>query len=536
MALELEDISCMDEIRLYAELRSVLPNTNSFNALRTNGKIYVDKTALLYPIARDHSGAFYLTRPPRFGKSTQLSTLEELFRYGLEPHDGHDSCFKGLAIEHHWKEPGSRCQVLRLDFADRFAGGTGSAAAFDCWLTRHIREFTEDAKLEVGTVGDAGDASPLSLLQAVLEQAEDNSIVLLIDNFDTPLLSPASKPDELHTVRETLRTFYALVKRFAAKFRLIFMTGLTRCKDYLSLSIGNFSTALSLHERYAALCGFTKEELLKNFRAHLICRAAHLKGKRPADVCLTDINHLLDTLTSWYGGYAFGNLAQCRVFAPCSVLQFFTKGEAQLTVSAGLHFAPESFLKEKLLSSNLQSLTAALCHDEAQLPDSAFAAGADTVEQLEVLALLGHLGFLTINAPLTGGSIKLTQPNEKMRQLLLCVIDSFVMQNYQEQPGLLYTHQDLLLEAVRNADADTVSDCLSTVLRPIQRGCPALISKSQLLTLLGHFMQGCAFKQKVSANPLGCGPDLCVEPDDCSSTQLFKFTLSRTGHDINSLS
>lgn len=103
LALEFEDISCMDEIRLYAELRTVLPNTNSFNALRTNGKNYVDKTALLYPIASDHSGAYYLTRPLRFGKSTLLSTLEELFRYGVEPHDGQDSCFKGLAIERLWK-------------------------------------------------------------------------------------------------------------------------------------------------------------------------------------------------------------------------------------------------------------------------------------------------------------------------------------------------------------------------------------------------------------------------------------------------
>lgn len=290
MALELEDISCMDEIRLYAELRSVLPNTNSFNALRTNGKIYVDKTALLYPIARDHSGAYYLTRPLRFDKSTLLSTLEELFRYEVEQLNGHDSCFKGPAIERLWKEPGGRCQVLRIDFADRFAGGTGSAADFDCWLTRRIREFTEDAKLAVGTVGDAGDASPLSLLKAVLEQSQDNSIVLLSDDLDTPLLSPASKPDELHVVPETLRTFYALVKRFAAKFSLIFMTGLTRSKDYLSLSISNFITALSLHERYAALCGLTKEELLKNFRPHLICPAAHLKGKHPADVCSTDIN------------------------------------------------------------------------------------------------------------------------------------------------------------------------------------------------------------------------------------------------------
>lgn len=347
MALELEDISCMDEIRLYAELRSVLPNTNSFNALRTNGKIYVDKTALLYPIARDHSGAYYLTRPLRFDKSTLLSTLEELFRYEVEQLNGHDSCFKSPAIERLWKEPGGRCQVLRIDFADRFAGGTGSAADFDCWLTRRIREFTEDAKLAVGTVGDAGDASPLSLLKAVLEQSQDNSIVLLSDDLDTPLLSPASKPDELHVVPETLRTFYALVKRFAAKFSLIFMTGLTRSKDYLSLSISNFITALSLHERYAALCGLTKEELLKNFRPHLICPAAHLKGKHPADVCSTDINHLLDTLTSWYGGYAFGNRAQCRVFAPWSVLQFFTKGEAQFTISSGLLFAPRVFPEGK---------------------------------------------------------------------------------------------------------------------------------------------------------------------------------------------
>ena len=99
----------------FDELRSRLPIANAcFGFLRERGLRYVDKTGFVYKLALDNQPRI-LTRPRRFGKSTLLSTVEELFLHGLEPYDGHDSYFKGLSIEKTWKDQG-HYPVLHLDF------------------------------------------------------------------------------------------------------------------------------------------------------------------------------------------------------------------------------------------------------------------------------------------------------------------------------------------------------------------------------------------------------------------------------------
>ena len=99
----------------FEELQDRLPiSCQSFSELRSSGLIYVDKTAFVQKLARNKQPRI-LTRPRRFGKSTLLSTVEELFLHGLEPYDGHDSYFKGLSIEKTWQDQG-RYLVLHLDF------------------------------------------------------------------------------------------------------------------------------------------------------------------------------------------------------------------------------------------------------------------------------------------------------------------------------------------------------------------------------------------------------------------------------------
>ena len=98
----------------FIELKNELPTGNqTFAALRQHGKVYVDKTSYVYAIATSDQPQI-LTRPRRFGKSTLLSTIEELFLHGVEPYNGHDSYFKGLAIESLWHDDGDYL-VLHLD-------------------------------------------------------------------------------------------------------------------------------------------------------------------------------------------------------------------------------------------------------------------------------------------------------------------------------------------------------------------------------------------------------------------------------------
>ena len=100
---------------LFNELQNRLPISNqSFTKIRQLGRIYVDKTSFVQALAENDQPRI-LTRPRRFGKSTLLSTVEELFLHGLEPYDGHDSYFKGLSIEKTWQDHGNY-PVLHLDF------------------------------------------------------------------------------------------------------------------------------------------------------------------------------------------------------------------------------------------------------------------------------------------------------------------------------------------------------------------------------------------------------------------------------------
>ena len=173
------------------DLASKFPlECQSFVALRNHGAVYVDKTAFVYQIARQIRPQI-LTRPPRFGKSTLLSTLEKLFLHGVKSlADQSDSPFKGLAIEPLWKDSGHYL-VLSLDFHSLTAGRT--AAQFEAALMGAIASFCHEQALSVPD--DPFDFG--ALLGHLLKQLAPMSLVLLVDDYDAPLLCHASEPHDL---------------------------------------------------------------------------------------------------------------------------------------------------------------------------------------------------------------------------------------------------------------------------------------------------------------------------------------------------
>ena len=175
----------------YYNLESELPlGCQSFALLRSFGAVYVDKTAFVYQIAK-HIRPQILTRPRRFGKSTLLSTLEELFRHGVKPlTDQSDSPFKGLAIEQLWKDSGHYL-VLHLDFHDLNSGRT--AAQFEAALMGAITSFCHEQALSVPD--DPLDFG--AIFGHMLKQLAPMSLVLLVDEYDSPLLYHAHEPQEL---------------------------------------------------------------------------------------------------------------------------------------------------------------------------------------------------------------------------------------------------------------------------------------------------------------------------------------------------
>lgn len=244
----------------FKDLKKALPTSyQTFSELRRCGAVYVDKTSFVQNLAYDGK-PLILTRPQRFGKSTLLSTMEELFLHGVKPYDGHDSYFKGLSIEETWQDDG-QYHVLHLDFHGLNMQCTQSFELFEQKLNAALQEFADQLGLTVQT--EFSDFS--SHFEALLKQLADNSLILLVDEYDTPLVSRLQMPEELEAATALLQGLFGKVKKHSSKFRCVFFTGITRYQDLGMGTAGNNFTDISVEPSFASCCGYTREEIKRCF-------------------------------------------------------------------------------------------------------------------------------------------------------------------------------------------------------------------------------------------------------------------------------
>ena len=192
-----------------------LPIANSsFTSIRNLEQIYVDKTALIYELARFNTSQYFLARPRRFGKSLLVSTLESLFKDGLK-------MFHGLAIEKLWDESRTY-KVLRLDFSGI------PCSSREIFAKAAVRKFFLCAA-DAGLLDEfcaPGDFHSISyLIDAICRRCGENPFVLLVDEYDAPLAANADSPEKLAGIRLSLGYFYDAVKANSGSFRLVFITG-----------------------------------------------------------------------------------------------------------------------------------------------------------------------------------------------------------------------------------------------------------------------------------------------------------------------
>ncbi len=304
--------------------KALLTSYQTFSELRRCGAVYVDKTSFVQNLAYDRK-PLILTRPQRFGKSTLLSTMEELFLHGVKPYDGHDSYFKGLSIEETWQDDG-QYHVLHLDFHGLNMQCTQSFELFEQKLNAALQEFADQLGLTVQT--EFSDFS--SLFEALLKQLADNSLILLVDEYDTPLVSRLQMPEELEAATALLQGLFGKVKKHSSKFRCVFFTGITRYQDLGMGTAGNNFTDISVEPSFAPCCGYTREEIKRCFADYLRYSAAVRYGCSDEEVTEAQIEALLDEMAQRYDGYAFAGEPESRVYSTWSVLKFFGNERAQL--------------------------------------------------------------------------------------------------------------------------------------------------------------------------------------------------------------
>ncbi|MBQ6248289.1 MAG: AAA family ATPase, partial [Kiritimatiellae bacterium] len=270
------------------KIRQLTIGTHDFPTLMEKPESkYVDKTDLLYQLATDNETQFFISRPRRFGKSLMLSTLQAMF-------EGRRDLFKGLKIdEKDWEGWTTPVPVLHFDMA-KLAPSEGIPAMKET-LRLLIDEKAEEAGCDKPSTELLGFAFE-ELLSSVAQKSPTGKVVVLIDEYDSPVQGFLDNPAELKEVNAFLHDFYRRLKNNAAIIRFLMITGVTKLTKLSVFSGLNHLIDLSMSPRFATLLGYTPQELDGPLRENV-----EAFGKTNG----LDFKDAKKALLDWYDGYRF---------------------------------------------------------------------------------------------------------------------------------------------------------------------------------------------------------------------------------------
>lgn len=335
----------------------------TFSEIRNRNMLYVDKTAYVYRLAS--SGKFFfLSRPRRFGKSLLVSTFQSYF-------EGKKELFKGLAIEqleHEWNE----YPVLHFDMS-------GGKHMNKEQLNRYLLYILKSNEERFGVNTDSTDPNiRLSNLINSIYQQTGKQVVVLIDEYDAPLLDVVHHEEYLGALRQIMRNFFSPLKLSEPYLRFVFITGITKFSQLSIFSELNNIKNISMDEPYAGICGITKDELLTQMSNDIDRLAAKLSLTREET-----INQLKEN----YDGYHF-TIPGPDVFNPYSLLNCFADGKlnAYWFASGTPTYLIEMMRKFDMMPANLGQ--------DIEADKGDFDAPTETLTT--IMPLLYQSGYLTI--------------------------------------------------------------------------------------------------------------------------------------------
>ena len=323
----------------------------SFRTIREGDFYYVDKTPLVRQLVQQ--GRFYfLSRPRRFGKSLLLDTLKALF-------EGKEELFRGLDIHPHW-DWSIQHPVVRLSFDGNYSepGNLHSNAV------SQLAMIEEDAGLEPAENCTAPDR--LQNLLHRLHRTTGQQVVVLVDEYDKPILDVLDNPDLAKANRDWLRGFYGIVKDSADHVRFVFVTGVSTFSKVSLFSGLNNLEDVTLDPRYATVCGYTDNDLDQVF-------APELEGLNREEI------------RRWYNGYHWRGGE--KVYNPFDVLLLFRNREFR---SWWFETGSPTFLFRLLMEKGVSPMEL-----ERRVADERLVSKFD-VGDVSVDALLFQTGYLTI--------------------------------------------------------------------------------------------------------------------------------------------
>ena len=326
---------------------------STFSEIIKENSYYVDKSRYFRQLF-DSGKYFFLSRPRRFGKSLFVDTLKCAF-------EGRRDLFKGLYLEKHWNWDDSH-PVISISF------GRGLVKDKDELDHRIHRFLSEQAAYHDVTCSEALVADRFAELIQEIWKKTGKRVVILVDEYDKPILDHIESPSHAETLRDGLKNFYSVIKESDRYLRFCFITGVSKFSKVSIFSDLNNLRDISLDPRFGSMCGYTQQELEDIFADRL-----------------TGVD--LSKMKSWYNGYHF--LGKERVYNPFDVLLFFESGQygSYWFESATPTFLVKLLQQKRFYLPHLDGL------DVNESVISSF-----SLDQLTAETVLFQSGYLTIEA------------------------------------------------------------------------------------------------------------------------------------------
>ena len=379
-------------VRLKQMKKEITVNTFSFEDIRSNGYLYVDKTRFVYNLVRSPLKNYYfISRPRRFGKSLMCSTLRALF-------EGRRELFRGLYIES-TDYSFEKYPVLHFDFSNI------NIETFDDFL-RGFQKRLMDGAAANGVAVER--AEPSEMLYGILGKLEKKAVIL-VDEYDYPFLHTYRDRELSNSICNTLNSFYSVIKSCSGKIRFFYVTGITGFSSLSTLSEMNGMTDLSMDEDYAAMFGYTEKELESYFGDYID------EYMSREDREYTEREEFIEAVRNYYDGYRFSFDSSVTVCNPVAVGRFFD--DRFKFGSYWMDTGNNRLAVEKMKECHLQNIITedlVLGIDEIMTFDYS-CLREKTLSSQQVMALIYFTGYLTI---LEGDAdaITLTFPNTEVRK------------------------------------------------------------------------------------------------------------------------
>ena len=293
--------------------RGYAVGVQEFDRIRERGAVYIDKTAYIYKMVSTEAKNFFLCRPRRFGKSLLVDTLRCYF-------EGRKELFEGLAIydlEKEWR----KYPVIRLDLSN----GKYYEKELVHGTINSILKWQEQP-FGITEVEDPAnyDARLTNLIRVAHEQT-DEKVVVLIDEYDAPMLDSINDPELQNYIRQRVRNLFSPLKAQSQYLRFVFLTGISKFSQLSVFSELNNLQQLTFDPAYEAICGITEDELLTQMKPDIEILAQKMDEMARRWGERYDYDLTVRKLKYWYDGYHFSD-RMTDIYCPWSLVNAFAMG------------------------------------------------------------------------------------------------------------------------------------------------------------------------------------------------------------------